>query len=124
MKYTGRQGWTTSYRDTFNLDCTLSPIICSALKKFKEVLIEKACKGIPSIVTQDLIDQGIVSYTDEDSYQLSEEDFDKVYHYYLDYIDQMIYAFDESEEPCKNDYDFSYETISGEQDKHGVYLLR
>ena len=36
MRYTGRKGWQASYQDTFDLDCTLSPIIYTALVKFRD----------------------------------------------------------------------------------------
>jgi hypothetical protein len=44
--------WTASYRDTFSLDATLSPIIYAGLQKFHDVLEQKnregKCLGVPS----------------------------------------------------------------------------
>ena len=47
-----RKGWQASYKDTFSLDYTLSPIILAALKKFREQS-HKDMFGYPSRLNTD-----------------------------------------------------------------------
>ena len=54
MKWTGKKGWQASYKDTFSLDYTLSPIILAALKKFREQLY-KDYFGFPSRLSTDFL---------------------------------------------------------------------
>ena len=92
MRYT-RGKWTASYRDTFSLDTTLSPIIYAGLSRFHDVLEQKnregKCIGIPSAYCSDCE----TGPTDIDVQN------------WLDDIKKMMYAF-ENKEPDMSLYDF------------------
>lgn len=93
MRYT-KGKWTASYRDTFSLDHTLSPIIYAGLSKFHSVLEQKnregKCLGIPS---------EYCANPDVDVTDIEVQNW-------LDDIKKMMYAF-ENKEPDMSFYDFS-----------------
>ena len=91
MRYSGRKGWVASYRDTWSLDYTLSPIILAALKKFYS-LRDKPHFGVPSRVMYD--------------YGLKEDEVDLGAIIWESIIENMIYAFDLDNEPDINKYPF------------------
>lgn len=105
MRYTGRKGWQASYRDTWNLDITLSPIILTALKKFKEVMDD----------TQKNSFFGVPVALCENPDRCIDEDWEK----WCEIIDKMIYSFDEGNIPNRKDYDF--DLVEGEHhgEEHG-----
>lgn len=90
--------WQASYKDTFSLDMTLSPIIHAGLSKFHSVLEQKnregKCLGVPSEYCSDCEtgpkDQEVQNWLDD--------------------IKKMMYAF-ENKEPDMRDYDFSLEMV-------------
>lgn len=88
--------WQVGYKDTFSLDCSLSPIIYAALKKFHDVLEERhnsgKCMGIPSEYMKN--EEEWVTYSDIQDW--------------LDDIKKMMYAFDLKAEPNIRDYNFNY----------------
>ena len=103
MKYTGRKGWVASYRDTWSLDYTLSPIILAALKKFREQS-HKDMFGYPSRLNTD--------------FSLPENsDLGPIIWEGL--IDHMIYAFDMDNEPKAEDYGYTVDLIRGEKLDNG-----
>lgn len=56
MRYTGRNGWRASYKDTYSLDDTLSPIILAGLERFYSVMCDPSKEdwvGVPSILRTD-----------------------------------------------------------------------
>lgn len=109
------------YKDTFSMESTLAPIICAGLKKFKEIAnAEPDRKWLPSSVTEELIAQGVIAY--QEDYCLSEIDWDKAMAHYEYLIDEMIYAFDESNEPNISDYDFHYNMDTEEADSKTGYI--
>jgi hypothetical protein len=85
--------WLASYKDTFSLDTTLSPIIYAGLSKFHSVLEQKnregKCLGVPSEYCSDCE----TGPTDQEVQN------------WLDDIKKMIYAF-ENKEPDMRLYDF------------------
>ena len=85
--------WTASYKDTFSLDHTLSPIIYAGLKRFHSVLEQKnregGCLGVPS---------EYCAHPDVDVTDQEVQDW-------LDDIKKMMYAF-ENKEPDVEAYDF------------------
>lgn len=85
--------WTASYRDTFSLDHTLSPIIYAGLQKFHDVLEQKnregRCLGIPN------------EYMKNEADWVTDSDVQD----WLDDIKKMMYAF-ENKEPDMSLYDF------------------
>jgi len=88
-------------KDTWNMDATLAPIICEGLKKFKEVISDPECiAGYPCKV----INAFDFGYGVE-----MEEDCIKEWH---KIIDEMIYAFDSTNEPIISDYDFDLEFMN------------
>lgn len=103
MKYTGKQGWQASYKDTFSLDYTLSPIILAALKKFREQSY-KDYFGSPSRLNTD--------------FQLP-EDSDLGPIIWEGLIDHMIYAFDMDNEPKADSYGYTVDLIRGEKLDNG-----
>ena len=103
MKYTGKKGWQASYKDTFSLDYTLSPIILAALKKFREQSY-KDTFGYPSRLNAD--------------FQLP-EDSDLAPIIWEGLIDHMIYAFDMDNEPKAEDYGYTVDLIRGEKLDNG-----
>ena len=90
--------WQASYKDTFSLDTTLSPIIYAGLSKFHDVLEQKnregKCLGVPN------------------EYMKNEADWvtDSDVQAWLDDIKKMMYAF-ENKEPDISLYDFSLEMV-------------
>lgn len=97
MRYT-KGKWVASYRDTFSLDMTLSPIIYAGLSKFHDVLEQKSregkCLGIPS------------EYCANPDVDVTDSDVQN----WLDDIKKMMYAF-ENKEPDMRAYDFSLEMV-------------
>lgn len=84
MRFTGRNGWQASYKDTWSLDSTLSPIIYAGLVKFKEVITNKDwAKGVPA---------QYVTWGIEDP---EDGEFEAAFNKFLADIDKMIYAFKE-----------------------------
>lgn len=90
--------WTASYRDTFSLDTTLSPIIYAGLSKFHSVLEQKnregKCLGIPN------------EYMKKEADWVTDSDVQD----WLDDIKKMMYAF-ENKEPDMSLYNFSLEMV-------------
>ena len=90
--------WVASYRDTYSLDTTLSPIIYAGLSKLHSVLEQKnregKCLGVPS----EYCARPDVDVTDQEVQN------------WLDDIKKMMYAF-ENKEPDMRDYDFSLEMV-------------
>jgi len=97
MRYS-KSSWTASYRDTWSLDHTLSPIIYAGLKKFHDVLEQKnregKCLGVPNEYCSDC-ETGPTDQEVQD---------------WLDDIKKMMYAF-ENKEPDMRAYDFSLEMV-------------
>lgn len=92
MRYSkGR--WIASYKDTYSLDCTLSPIIYAGLSKFHEVLEkrnkEKGCLGVPD------------EYMKDPEQWVTDSDVQD----WLDDIKKMMYAFGDTG-PDITEYDF------------------
>jgi hypothetical protein len=92
MRYT-KGKWQASYKDTFSLDTTLSPIIYAGLQKFHDVLEQRykedKCIGIP------------IPYCSDPEAPLPDEEVQA----WLDDIKKMMYAF-ENKEPDMSLYDF------------------
>lgn len=90
--------WQASYKDTFSLDMTLSPIIYAGLKKFHDVLEQRykedKCIGIP------------MPYCSDPEAPLPDEEVKA----WLDDIKKMMYAF-ENKEPDIGLYDFDLEFV-------------
>ncbi len=88
-----------NYRDTWNLDMTLSPIICEGLKRFKEVVnSDNTVAGWPSKI-YDNYDFGYS--IDEDDEELAKKTWNRI-------LDEMIYAFDADNDPNISDYDINF----------------
>lgn len=99
-------------KDTYSLDYTLSPIICTGLEKFKEVITStryKDCIGVPHTVMCEVFPEG----KEDNSNGFSDEQMTKGVEVWLSYIDSMIYAFTDKA-PEINSYSFDF--ISGPQD--------
>ena len=90
--------WVASYRDTFSLDTTLSPIIYAGLSRFHDVLEQKnregGCLGIPN------------EYMKNESEWVTDSDVQN----WLDDIKKMMYAF-ENKEPDIRAYDFKLSMV-------------
>ena len=88
--------------------------------KFKETVNKDngKRKGVPAEISIYMSDQGLISQ--EDYRGLSDEDYLKCEEYYDSVLDKIIYAFDESNEPNADDYDFSYNCITGEPREDGM----
>lgn len=103
-----------SYRDTFSLDCTLSPVILSALKRFKEVITSpehSEWRGVPGMVIYDMFPDLEDGANEE---QLAEADAR-----WLEILDAMIYAFHHKNEPDMKDYQFKFHHRVLERLEHG-----
>ena len=89
--------WEFSDSDTFDLDHVLSPVILAGLRKFRNLLAERHAKNeviaIPVAVVDHLGDVG-----------------DADVNRWLEILDLMIYAFDESNEPDILAYDLDAES--------------
>jgi hypothetical protein len=108
-----------SYKDTFDLDATLSPIIYAGLVKFREVITSsdhEFARGVPGKVISEY-------YPDYDGTgELPEGSFEK----WVEIIDKMIFAFDESRVPDISEYNLLYECFDddideGNEDRHKKY---
>ena len=90
--------WQASYKDTWSLDTTLSPIIYAGLSRFHDVLEQKnregKCLGVPSEYCSDCE----TGPTDQEVQN------------WLDDIKKMMYAF-ENKEPDMSLYDFKLEMV-------------
>lgn len=97
MRYS-KGKWIASYRDTWSLDHTLSPIIYAGLSKFHEVLEKRnkegGCLGVPS------------EYCANPDVDVTDQEVQN----WLDDIKKMMYAF-ENKEPDMRDYSFSLEMV-------------
>lgn len=92
-----------SYRDTFCLDSTLSPVILSALKRFKEVVTSpehSGWRGVPGKLLLEMFPD-LEGHANEE--QMAQADAR-----WLEIIDTMIYAFDHKNEPNLKDYNFKF----------------
>lgn len=107
-------------RDTFSLHSTLSKVIHSGMVKFKETINKDngQRKGVPADISIYMQEQGLI--TQEDYSGLSEGDYIKCEQYYDYVIDEIIYTFDESNEPAVRDYDYTYNSFTGEPDEDGL----
>ena len=107
-------------RDTFSLHSILSQVILAGMVKFKETINKDngLRKGVPAEVSIYMRDQGLI--TQEDYSGLSDESYTKCGEYYDYVIDEILYAFDESNEPDIGNYDFSYKRLTGEPDEDGL----
>lgn len=94
-----RRGIVFGARDTWSLDHTLSPIILSALLKFKEC--SKDYKGIPGNLLFEM-------FPDDPGYSYTEEQCDQASARWDEIIDTMIYAFNLKNEPKIQDYAFKF----------------
>lgn len=90
--------WRASYKDTFSLDSTLSPIIYAGLKRFHDALEQKnregGCLGVPS------------EYCANPDVDVTDQDVQN----WLDDIKKMMYAF-ENKEPDMSLYDFKLSMV-------------
>jgi len=94
------------FKDTFSVNNTLSKVILAGLLKYKEVINAKwGRKGIPASISQELIEQGKITY--QKDFQLSGEDWDKCESYFDYILDEMLYAFSDNE-PDIMLYDFKH----------------
>ena len=120
MRYT-KSRWVASFKDTFSLDHSLSPIIGAGLVRFKEEITKegKYRKGLPCTWISDKVEDGTFTYEgDERNCQLSEDDWEKCHLLWLDMLDEVIYAFTVPE-PDIMKYDFSFDRETGEPDENG-----
>jgi hypothetical protein len=90
--------WQASYKDTFSLDTTLSPIIYAGLKRFHDVLEQKNREG------------GCIGVPNEYCANPDVDVTDKEVQDWLDDIKKMIYAF-ENKAPDISLYDFNLEMV-------------
>lgn len=108
--YKNRRGIVFGVRDTFSLDRTLSPIILSALLKFKEC--SAGHKGIPGPLLCDMFPETLYDHTEEQYEQASAR--------WNEIIDTMIYAFSLKNEPKIQDYAFTFKhSFIDSKDKNG-----
>lgn len=107
MRYT-KGKWVASYRDTYSLDYTLSPIIYAGLSKFYEVLEKRnkegGCLGVPN------------EYCANPDVDVTDQEVQN----WLDDIKKMMYAF-ENKEPDMDLYNFKLMTVPYEDDITKVY---
>ena len=89
--------WVASRKDIWDLDYTLSPIICAGLVKFKETIINSKYSGVPSsfVKGEDVTDEEVKEWHNA--------------------IDSMIYAFDKDNIPNIQDYNFKINLEYGEK---------
>lgn len=105
-----------SYQDTFSLDSVLSPVILSALKRFKEVVTDPEnvdYAGIPGRVIQDMFPDAGYDTTEEQSAQAHAR--------WLEILDQMIYAFDLKNEPSIRNYNFKFNRLFSDSEENSMY---
>lgn len=96
--YVNRKGIQFSRRDMWSLDITLSPIIHSALIKFKECSANN--KGIPGKLLFELYPDSKGDYSEEET-DFASTEWDKI-------LDKMIYAFNLKNEPKIGNYGFKF----------------
>ena len=101
-------------RDTYDLSCTLDPIICEGLKRFKEVITTdkpaKEWSGVPSLLLAKLYP------LEEGEYHHTDEQLDQGKIAWLSILDEMIYAFD-NKEPDIAAYKFDYVPSEGHEEE-------
>ena len=106
MRYT-KGKWVASYKDTWSVDYTLSPIILAVMKKFREQS-HKDYFCYPCCLKED--------------FDLP-ENFDATFEIWEMIIDSIIFAFDSSNEPKMEDFNLEYTHESGEPDEKGMIPL-
>ena len=108
--YKNRKGIVFGAKDTWSLDHTLSPIILSALLKFKEC--SGGNKGIPMSVLWDMFPETLYDHTEE-QYEQASTRWDEI-------LGTMIYAFNLKNEPKIQDYAFTFKhSFIDNKDKNG-----
>ena len=103
MRYT-KGKWVASYKDTWSVDYTLSPIILAVMKKFREQS-HKDYFCYPCCLKED--------------FDLP-ENFDATFEIWEMIIDSIIFAFDSSNEPKMEDFNLEYTHESGEPNEKGM----
>lgn len=114
--YMNRKGIQFGIKDTFSLDSTLSPIILSALNKFKEVITDPSrdhIVGVPNSVMREV-------FPDADGYGYSDEQLEEGSKLWIEIIDKMIYAFDIKNEPNLKDYAFKFNHLTQKREDGNV----
>lgn len=106
MRYT-KGKWAASYKDTWSVDYTLSPIILAVMKKFREQS-QKDYFGHPCCLKED--------------FNLP-ENFDATFEIWEMIIDSIIFAFDSTNEPKIKDFNLKYTHESGEPNEKGMIPL-
>ena len=106
MRYT-KGKWVASYKDTWSVDYTLSPIILAVMKKFREQS-QKDYFCYPCCLKED--------------FDLP-ENFDATFEIWEMIIDSIIFAFDSSNEPKMEDFNLEYTHESGEPNEKGMIPL-
>ena len=102
-----------SYKDTWSMDATLSPIISAGLQKFVDVCRERHrsgdALGVPSAFLSD----------EYPNFTADHDVTDEMVESWFACVDEMIYAFS-SDGPSIGDYDFEFIYESGIPDSHGL----
>lgn len=115
MIYSGKNGWVASYKDAWNLNGTLSPIILSGLKRFKN--LERM--GVSNTLLESLEKEGKIvkpkdaGHHSEESLEIASAEWEKI-------LDKMIYSFESNDEPKSTDYDFEIKTNSSHVNLKGM----
>lgn len=103
MRYT-KGKWVASYKDTWSVDYTLSPIILAVMKKFRE---------------QSQKDYFVYPCCLKEDFNLP-ENFDATFEIWEMIIDSIIFAFDSNNEPKIEDFNLEYTHESGEPNEKGM----
>ena len=102
-----------SYKDTWSMDATLSPIIAAGLQKFVDVCRERHRNGDALGVPGAFLSDEYPSFT------ANHDVTDEMVEAWFDCVDEMIYAF-ANDGPSIGDYDFEFFRERGEPDERGM----
>lgn len=96
--------WKASYKDTWDMEHCLRPIIGAGVSKFLEVLKTKDCASVP-VTMLELV--GVEDYND-----VTPEQHQQAHDLWIGILEKMSFAFNSSE-PDIHDYKFDIDFVNG-----------
>ena len=103
MRYS-KGKWKASYRDTWDITCSLEPIMVAWLTKFRDVYEEKEFTGVPSKYCYKM--------------DMTKEEVNEAKAAFIEDLDFIIHYLDSSNDPELNilDYNMNIEISQGQTD--------
>lgn len=113
-KSKGKYRW--SHKATYSVDWSLSVVILAYLEKLYETIKDRETVGIPHHYFKK---QAEIQGVSEDDWYSDEVDLDAAHQLRLNDLEELIYVFNNKNEPRIEDYDFKIDMKFGETDEKG-----